>query len=870
MNDNQKTKKQLIKEVHQLHRQLSRLTVSDDQWYQDHKTADLTDYSFRDLVNIEQLQGMLDILHELTGFPIGIVDVDNTILVATGWQDICTKFHRCHPETLKRCYESDHYIEQNLEEGISVEYKCKNGLWDIAQPIIIEGIHVATVFLGQFIYEDEKPDLNFFIAQAEHYGFDKEEYLAALDRLPVFSRDTVKKLISFYVLLAKALSQQGLATLQQLREIESRKQAEQELHERQRRLSTLMANLPGMAYRCRNDETWTMEFVSNGCQELTGYAPDDLIMNQTIAYADLIHTEDRQAVWDIIQSALGLKQHFLLEYRITTKDEQERWVWEKGCGVFSPDGEVLALEGFIIDVTVQKIAEDTLRRSEEKYRSLIQNSNDAIFLFYQGRFEIINDKFKEMFDITLEEINSPGFDLIELFDQKSRPMFENRLNLLAEGKKSEPRFEFTGITKKGKRIEIEASISYLSYRDGLAVQGILRDITERKQLERQLIQSQKMESIGTLTGGIAHDFNNLLTVINGHAEMTLLHIEKDHPCHDEMVSILQAGKKAENLIRQLLAFSRKQIYEPEIVEVNGIITGLDKFLQRLIGEDIKIETVLSPGIPLIKADPGQLDQILMNLVINARDALNELQEVSMEKKITIETFSVSLDEAYVSGHIGTVPGPHVVISVSDSGIGMDDEVMDRIFDPFFTTKDSGKGTGLGLSTVYGIVRQNNGSIYVYSEKDHGTTFKIYWPAAVHLPEPEKGTEDYELPSTGSEHILFVEDDEAVRRFACDALSRLGYRVFEASSGTNALSLVKEIDIAIDLLITDLIMPGMNGKELADEIAKLYPDAKVLFSSGYTDEHIVHSGALEPGVHFIQKPYSVHSLSNKIRDVLGKT
>ena len=498
MDDNHKTKRQLVKELHDLRHQLSRFQDRDVKQSPGHDTSIMTGYSFRDLVNIEELQNMMDIVYELTGFPIGIIDIDNTILVATGWQDMCTKFHRCHPESQKQCHESDRFIEQNLRDGTPVEYKCKNGLWDIAQPVIIEGIHVATIFLGQFLYENERPDLDFFIAQAEKYGFDKEDYIAALHRLPVFSRDTVKKLISFYVHLAHILSQQGLATMRQLREIESRKRIEQELQERQRRLSTLMANLPGMAYQCRNDETWTMEFVSNGCKDLTGYAPDDLVESKTLAYADLIRPEDRQNVWDNIQTALKRKQQFLLEYRITTKNNQKKWVWEKGCGVFSPAGEIQALEGFIIDVTVQKEAKNVLEESEEKYRSLIEKSNDAFFLIYEGKFEIINEKFKELYVITLDEINHPDFDLLALFAPKSRPIFKKRFESLMNGKVPEPRFEFTAMSKQGREIEIEASIGYIKYKQGIAVQGFLRDISERKHLERQLIQSQKMESIGTL------------------------------------------------------------------------------------------------------------------------------------------------------------------------------------------------------------------------------------------------------------------------------------------------------------------------------------------------------------------------------------
>lgn len=419
-------------------------------------------YSFRDLINTEELQKMMDLLYDSTGFPSAIIDVDNNILVATGWQDICTKFHRIHPETRQKCFESDHYILEHLTEGRFIEYKCKNGLWDIAQPVIIEGKHVATVFIGQFLYEDEKPDIAFFEGQAERYGFDKDEYIAALRRLPVFSRETVKKIISFYVLLTNTLSKQGLASLKQLRELRSRKSAEQKLREKERRLSTLMANLPGMAYRCRNDKNWTMEFVSNGCRDLTGYPPADLLLNRHVSYGDLIHPEDRQNVWETIQTALSQKKHFLLEYRIISKNKDEKWVWEKGCGVYSTDGECLAVEGFIIDNTVRKKTEDTLRESEQKYRYLIENSEDGIYLFHKGRFEIFNHRFREILGLTSDELNHPEFNIMDVIAPKSKALVKERLTLLGQGKKPAHRFEFTAISKQGKEVELEASVSYLN------------------------------------------------------------------------------------------------------------------------------------------------------------------------------------------------------------------------------------------------------------------------------------------------------------------------------------------------------------------------------------------------------------------------
>ena len=402
-----------------------------------------------------------------------------------------------------------------------------------------------------------------------------------------------------------------------------------------------------------------------------------------------------------------------------------------------------------------------------------------------------------------------------------------------------------------------------------AIWGIQMDITDQRRLEEQLRQSQKLEAIGTLAGGIAHDFNNLLTVINGHAEMSMLALESDHPSHKDIISILSAGKKAKTLTSQLLAFSRKQIYAPKIIEINRVISSLDKMLRRLIGEDIMIESNLRDGIPLIKADPGQIEQILMNLIVNARDAINEKGSVSEEKKIIIETGQTVIDEAFVAKHTGSKTGLHVVLTVSDTGIGMEEEIRDKIFEPFFTTKDKGLGTGLGMSTVYGIVKQNNGSIYAYSEAGLGTRIKIYWPAT----EEKKLADETQVLTRaallGQESILVVEDDDGVRNFVGTALKDLGYTVHEAINGKKALKILNQNGMKIDLIITDLIMPEMNGKELAMEVNKILPEIRVLFTSGYTEDSIVSSGSLDKGIDFLQKPYSIQTLAKKVREVLDR-
>jgi len=384
----------------------------------------------------------------------------------------------------------------------------------------------------------------------------------------------------------------------------------------------------------------------------------------------------------------------------------------------------------------------------------------------------------------------------------------------------------------------------------------------------QLRQMQKMESIGVLAGGIAHDFNNILTAINGYAELALMKLPSAD-IQSNLEGILTAGDRAKKLTSQLLAFSRKQIYKPVTVTINRVIAEVEPMLRRLISEDINIETDFDSNLPLINADPAQIEQILMNLVVNARDAINERTTIAAEKKITIETGQVYLDDHYVATHAGSKTGKHVFFSVSDTGNGMTPEIKDRVFEPFFTTKKQGHGTGLGLATVYGIVKQNDANIYIYSEVDVGTTIRIYWtvlqnPVLLAVEENStQNTNDY----SGTETILLVEDDDGVREFAESVLRGLGYRVFSARDGVEALKIVSMPDGVPELLVTDVIMPNMNGNELAEILQNKILGLRVLFASGYTNNHIVHSGALNAGTNFLQKPYSVEGLSRRVREVL---
>lgn len=392
--------------------------------------------------------------------------------------------------------------------------------------------------------------------------------------------------------------------------------------------------------------------------------------------------------------------------------------------------------------------------------------------------------------------------------------------------------------------------------------AVSRDITERVQLEDQFRQSQKMEAIGRLAGGIAHDFNNLLTVITGYSELLLSRSIGDHdPLRREVEQIRKAAQHATELTRQLLAFSRRQMLQLTVLNLKSVVTDMDKMLRRLIGEDIQVTTILPAELGWVKVDQAQLEQVILNLVVNARDAMPQ------GGKLTIELANIDLDEDYARRHAGVAPGPYIMLAVSDTGVGMDEHTKSQIFEPFFTTKGQNKGTGLGLATVYGIVKQSGGHIWVYSEPDHGTTFKVYLPqveeSMTGLLESGVRTE----APRGQETILLVEDETSVRELSRMILTQNGYTILEAGSGAEALQISEQHSGPIHLLLTDVVMPGMNGRELANRLVLRYPQMKVLFMSGYTDNAIVHHGVLDSDATFLQKPFTPKALANRVRQVL---
>ena len=415
-------------------------------------------------------------------------------------------------------------------------------------------------------------------------------------------------------------------------------------------------------------------------------------------------------------------------------------------------------------------------------------------------------------------------------------------------------------TRQGRVIDVEIAAYNVDYAGGKAQLAILLDVTGRRQLEEQLRQAQKMEAVGMLAGGIAHDFNNLLTIITGYSQLILLNLQPQDQNRFSAEQIMKAGERAAALTRQLLAFSRRQVLQPRVLDMNKLVASLSVMLQRLLGEDIDLRVSADPELGRVSADPGQIEQVLMNLAVNSRDAM------AQGGILTIETANVVLDESYTSRHFGLKPGPYVLLAVNDNGSGMDEATKARLFEPFFTTKGPGRGTGLGLSTVFGIVKQSGGGVDVYSEPGLGTSVKVYLPR-IDQPAAIESEKLRKSVARGSETILLVEDDEMVRRLVCETLLREGYKVIDFADPQEARRKSESHKGTIQLLITDVVMPKVSGRELAAKLLQQRPAMKVLYMSGYTDNAVVNSGILQSEVAFLQKPFTPAALAEKVREVL---
>jgi two-component system cell cycle sensor histidine kinase/response regulator CckA len=506
-------------------------------------------------------------------------------------------------------------------------------------------------------------------------------------------------------------------------------------------------------------------------------------------------------------------------------------------------------------------AEAALRESEQNYRLLINHAQEAIFIVQDEVVKFPNPRTLEMSGCTAEELaQTPFISFVHPADKEG--VLEGYAMLLEGRRRPEVR-PFRIVNRSGKEIWVQLTAATIVWDTKPGVLCLLRDVTEAKRLEAQFVQVQKMEAVGRIAGGVAHDFNNMLTAIIGTTELAMASVGPTDPLYEDLQEIDQVARRSADLTRQLLAFARKQTIAPKVMNLNDAVLGMLEMLRRLIGEDIDLAWMPGADLWAVKVDPSQIDQILANLCVNARDAIGGVG------KVTIETGNVDIDEAYCAGHPGFVSGEHVLLAVSDDGGGMDEETRAHVFEPFFTTKGMGRGTGLGLATVYGIVKQNEGFVNVYSELGLGSTFKIYLPRHEAVPGDTQADRAVTPPRGGTETVLMVEDEKSVLNLGKRILTKLGYRVLIAMTPEKAIRLVEEYPGDIHLLITDVVMPQMNGRVLAERLVAIKPSLKCLYMSGYTANVIVHRGVLDDGVHFLQKPFATDDLASKVREALDE-
>jgi len=589
---------------------------------------------------------------------------------------------------------------------------------------------------------------------------------------------------------------------------------------------------------------------------LTDFAPDVILCDHNIPAFD-----GRMA----LEKAQQLKPEtpFILVTGSLNEETAVSYL-KSGAADYILKDRLVRLGPAVLEALERSRQRQTLRRHERLLHEIIDANPNLIFVKdWDGRFVLANQALAEIYGTTVKgvlgktdaDFNPNAEEVAHFLHDDRDVMSSGNPKFVSEEPVTNPETKQTRwfqTIKMPLRLPGEYSVTLL---------GVATEITERKELEQQLLQSQKMEAVGQLAGGVAHDFNNILTAIVGYADLLAAELRGDSRQLEDVEEIRKAARRAAALTRQLLSFSRKEVLEPKIIDVNDVVMNLDKMLRSLISENIELKTMLADDIEAARVDPNQLEQVIMNLAINARDAMPE------GGTLTVETANATLDDDYASRHVSVIPGDYVMIAVTDTGCGMSEEIKARIFEPFFTTKPAGRGTGLGLSTVYGIVKQSGGNIWLYSEPGKGTTFKIYLPAIEALPEDIGKAAPAEVTRRGKGTVLLVEDDEQLRRLTHRALAAQGYEVLEADRGRAALDGARRHQGTIELLLTDIVMPDTNGRKLADTLRAARPGLKVLYMSGYPDRAIVNNGMLEPGDAYIAKPFTTEAITRKVRELL---
>ena len=998
MQDSDKTKDQLIDELNEMRRKVAELETAESRGQDIEKILKESEENthlnlssviseghpieteeLASVINIPQIQSLMDDFYKLTNIGSAILDLKGNILVATGWQDICTKFHRVHPDTLRSCVESDLHLTENVNEGEYLVYKCKNNMWDMVTPIVMGGKHVGNLYLGQFFFEDEVPDIVVFETQAQRYGFDKDEYLVALNKVPRWSREQVNTAMTFCSNFASMFGELSYSNLNLTKMVIKSKTVGDALRESEERFRNVFEQGPlgiavvGLDYR------WIS--VNATLCEMLGYTEDELTK---LTFADITHPDD---IEEDVGYAEKLKRGEIpsckFEKRYIKKNGEVVWINLTATLIRDDHDEELYYLSMIEDITQPKQMQQELLQSEERHRSLVENSFDGIFIQKGFTITFANSRLYEMLGYSPGELE--GMDPWLVYHPDYQDLIRRRAIPRMRGEQVISQYEVMLQKKDGSSLPVESSAQLVQVDGEPGIQIWLRDISERRrsevaqrrlaiaveqsvdailitdkkgnieyankvteqiadcgqaeligkkawtldirnedetyrprtwsdalkgeiatgaillnrdnkepahlaltitpvrdasgqimnyvaiyhdvteqlESERKLLQSQKMEAIGTLAGGIAHDFNNILFAILGYTEMAQAEVSPDSKIFSNLQCVLDAGQRAGVMVKHILSFSRKIQPERKALFLGPIVKEGLKFLRSSIPTTIEIRENLETDLPTVWADPTQIHQVLMNLCTNAAQAMRDTTGV-----LSIDLSSEELDPEFAAQHPPIIPGKFIRLTVEDTGRGMEPKIINRVFEPFFTTKKQGEGTGLGLSVIHGIVQSHGGTITVYSELGKGTTFNVFLPVIEAKPKPEE-TGDVSVILAGNERILLVDDEEVLVDMVSAMLTEIGYEVTSKTSSRDALELFRLDPQRFDLVITDFTMPEMTGAELARELIAIRPEISVILCSGLSltldDGQIKEWGVRT----LIRKPILKKDLARAVRGVLDQ-
>ncbi|MFA4932276.1 MAG: PocR ligand-binding domain-containing protein [Caldisericia bacterium] len=827
--------------------------------------GDIGTLNLADIIDHEALQTMMEDFYRLTKIGIGVLDVSGKVLVAVGWQDLCTKFHRVHPDTLKNCLESDVILSNGVPAETFKAYHCKNNLWDMVTPIEVSGRHLGNIFLGQFFYEDEIPDYELFRSQARHYGFDETEYLAALDRVPRWSREAVDAAMAFYAKLAGMISSLSYSTVELSRALSQKELALRQLGESEERYRSILNASP-------DDITITdlegrILMVSPAALRVFGCKREEELLGRLVT--DFIVPEDRERASSSVALTFQGDMQGPIEYRGLRTDRSTFDMEVNGETIRNAEGQPTQIVSIIRDITECKRVEDKLRVAQLQWSQFLEASPDPMWIKdASGRYVAANKTYYQMEPSANGDI--VGKTDAECFPPEIAAVYAADDCVAIEKGVSEG--EFTDVDADGKFHNFLTKKVVLRGPDGsvAGTLGVSRDITGRKQAEAQLRQSQKMEAIGQLAGGVAHDFNNLLTGILGNIALMRSSLPPADPLLENLNAAETAARQAADLTKGLLTFGRSAMVLPIPMKITDALEATLAILKQSLPATIDIVRDDEQTAWNVLVDQSQVTQILLNLAVNARDAMQD------KGMLTIRTRNEVVGEEYVQTHPFARTGEFVHLSVTDTGPGISSEVMQHLFEPFYTTKPIGSGTGLGLSVVYGAVKQAGGWITAVSTEGagktapligqtcSGATFDIYLPRC--LEEPTQSVAPASITvNAGSGTVLVVEDEPVVRTVAQALLSRSGYTILTAPDGASALNVLREHPVGIGLILLDMTMPGMTTGEIVHAIRALDPTVPILLNSGYTSNGTVKQMLEEGSVQgFLGKPYDLHQLLDKVQ------